>query len=37
MDTISGNLRLTFDIPELIKGVSFLIAVMGLFGIGELF
>ena len=36
MDTISGNLRLTFDIPELIKGVSFLIAVMGLFGIGEL-
>ena len=36
MDTISGNLRLTFDIPELIKGVSFLVAVMGLFGIGEL-
>lgn len=36
MDTISGNLRLTFEIPELIKGVSFLIAVMGLFGIGEL-
>jgi putative tricarboxylic transport membrane protein len=36
MDTVSGNLRLTFDIPELIKGVSFLIAVMGLFGIGEL-
>lgn len=36
MDTISGNLRLTFDIPELIKGISFLIAVMGLFGIEEL-
>lgn len=36
MDTISGNLRLTFDIAALIKGVSFLIAVMGLFGIGEL-
>lgn len=36
MDTISGNLRLTFDIPELIKGISFLTAVMGLFGIGEL-
>jgi TctA family transporter len=36
MDTISGNLRLTFDIPELMKGVSFLVAVMGLFGIGEL-
>ena len=36
MDTISGDLRLTFDIPDLIKGVSFLVAVMGLFGIGEL-
>ncbi|WEX08730.1 tripartite tricarboxylate transporter permease [Chelativorans sp. AA-79] len=36
MDTISGGLRLTFDIPDLIKGVSFLVAVMGLFGIGEL-
>jgi len=36
MDTISGGLRLTFGIPELIKGVSFLVAVMGLFGIGEL-
>jgi TctA family transporter len=36
MDTISGNLRLTFDFPVLMKGISFLIAVMGLFGIGEL-
>jgi putative tricarboxylic transport membrane protein len=36
MDTISGGLRLTFGIPDLIKGVSFLVAVMGLFGIGEL-
>ncbi len=36
MDTISGSLRLTWDIPELIKGVSFLVAVIGLFGVGEL-
>ncbi|WP_064708336.1 tripartite tricarboxylate transporter permease [Rhizobium bangladeshense] len=36
MDTISGGLRLTFSVPDLIKGVSFLVAVMGLFGIGEL-
>jgi len=36
MDTISGSLRLTYEIPDLIKGISFLIAVIGLFGIGEL-
>ena len=36
MDTISGSLRLTWEIPELIKGVSFLVAVIGLFGAGEL-
>ena len=36
MDTISGSLRLTGDIPQLIKGVSFLVAVIGLFGVGEL-
>jgi putative tricarboxylic transport membrane protein len=36
MDTISGNLRLTFDLPELLKGISFEIAVIGLFGIGEI-
>lgn len=36
MDTISGNLRLTFGIPDLVKGVSFLVAVIGLFGVGEL-
>jgi TctA family transporter len=36
MDTISGNLRLTFDIPELLKGISFEIAVIGLFGVGEI-
>ncbi len=36
MDTISGSLRLTYGLPELVKGVSFLVAVIGLFGIGEL-
>ena len=36
MDTVSGNLRLTFDRPELLKGISFEIAVIGLFGIGEI-
>ena len=36
MDTISGSLRLTFEIPDLMKGISFLVAVIGLFGLGEL-
>ena len=36
VDTISGNVRLTFGITELIKGISFLVAVIGLFGLGEL-
>ena len=36
MDTMSGNVRLTFEIPELVKGISFLVAVIGLFGLGEL-
>lgn len=36
MDTISGSLRLTYGMPELVGGVSFLIVVIGLFGIGEL-
>ncbi|MCM2339783.1 tripartite tricarboxylate transporter permease [Rhodoferax sp.] len=36
MDGMSGNMRLTFGITELIKGVSFLVAVIGLFGLGEL-
>ena len=36
MDTISGESRLTFDFDELIGGISFLVAVIGLFGIGEL-
>ncbi|WP_419898836.1 tripartite tricarboxylate transporter permease [Roseomonas sp. USHLN139] len=36
MDIVSGGMRLTFDMPELIRGVSFLVVVIGLFGIGEL-
>jgi putative tricarboxylic transport membrane protein len=36
IDTVTGQLRLTFEIPELLKGFDFLIAVIGLFGIGEI-
>src|ERR1700741_2409687 len=36
MDTITGQLRLTFGIPDLMRGFDFLIAVIGLFGIGEI-
>jgi putative tricarboxylic transport membrane protein len=36
MDSVSGNVRLTYDFDVLLAGVSFLIAVIGLFGIGEL-
>lgn len=36
MDTISGSLRLTFGFDELLRGISFLVVVIGLFGIGEL-
>ncbi len=36
MDTISGSMRLTFELPELQRGISFLVVVIGLFGIGEL-
>src|SRR6185312_16413083 len=36
MDTVSGSLRLTFGLNELLSGISFLIAVIGLFGLGEL-
>lgn len=36
MDSVSGSLRLTFDFDTLISGISFLVAVIGLFGIGEL-
>ncbi len=36
MDNITGRLRLTFGFSELMRGVDFLIAVIGLFGIGEI-
>jgi putative tricarboxylic transport membrane protein len=36
MDTVTGQLRLTFGISEMMRGFDFLIAVIGLFGIGEI-
>jgi putative tricarboxylic transport membrane protein len=36
MDTVTGQLRMTYGFPELLKGFGFLIAVIGLFGIGEI-
>ena len=35
-DTVTGQLRLTFGLPDLMRGFDFLIAVIGLFGIGEI-
>ncbi|MGE5842163.1 MAG: tripartite tricarboxylate transporter permease [Deltaproteobacteria bacterium] len=37
MDTISGTQRLTFGVLELTDGIGFIPAVMGLFGISEIF
>ena len=36
MHTVTGQLRLTFGSTELMRGFDFLIAVIGLFGIGEI-
>jgi putative tricarboxylic transport membrane protein len=36
IDQVTGQLRLTFGITELLTGFDFLIAVIGLFGIGEI-
>ncbi len=36
IDTVTGQLRLIFGITELMRGFDFLIAVIGLFGIGEI-
>jgi putative tricarboxylic transport membrane protein len=36
MDTMTGQLRLNFGFHELMRGFDFLIAVIGLFGIGEI-
>ena len=36
IDQVTGQLRLTFGFTELLSGFNFLIAVIGLFGIGEI-
>lgn len=36
LDNVTGQLRLTFGFTELLNGFDFLIAVIGLFGIGEI-
>jgi putative tricarboxylic transport membrane protein len=36
MDTVTGQLRMTYGYAPLLKGFDFLIAVIGLFGIGEI-
>jgi putative tricarboxylic transport membrane protein len=36
IDTVTGQLRLTFGSTELLRGFAFLIAVIGMFGIGEI-
>jgi len=36
MDTISGELRMTFGLAPLLRGFDFLVAVIGLFGISEI-
>ncbi|MDT9000389.1 tripartite tricarboxylate transporter permease [Paucibacter sp. APW11] len=36
MDDMTGQLRMTYGFAELLKGFDFLIAVIGLFGIGEI-
>jgi putative tricarboxylic transport membrane protein len=36
LDQMTGQLRLTFGMPQLLSGFDFLIAVIGLFGIGEI-
>ena len=36
LDTVTGQLRMTFGSMELLRGFDFLIAVIGLFGVGEI-
>src|SRR5258707_3918271 len=36
LDTVSGQLRMTFGWDELLRGINFLVAVIGLFGISEI-
>jgi len=37
IDVVSGELRLTFGLTPLMGGFNFIVAVIGLFGIGEIF
>ena len=37
LDTVTGQLRLTFGSQELLRGFDFLVADIGLFGLGEIF
>ena len=36
LDIVTGQLRLTFGVTDLMKGFDFIVAVIGLFGIGEI-
>src|SRR5262244_2915694 len=36
LDQVTGQLRLTFGVEQMLNGFDFLIAVIGLFGIGEI-
>ena len=36
IDTVTGQLRMTFGSIELLRGFDFLVAVIGLFGVGEI-
>jgi putative tricarboxylic transport membrane protein len=36
LDIVTGQLRMTFGVVELMKGFDFIVAVIGLFGIGEI-
>ncbi|MFZ4481584.1 MAG: tripartite tricarboxylate transporter permease [Rhodoferax sp.] len=36
MDSVSGELRMTFGLSDLLRGIEFLIVVIGLFGVGEI-
>src|SRR5215813_7472400 len=36
LDKVTGQLRLTFGVEQMLNGFDFLIAVIGLFGIGEI-
>jgi putative tricarboxylic transport membrane protein len=36
LDTVTGTLRMTFGVTDLLQGFDFLVAVIGLFGLGEI-